>query len=229
MTTSTLSNLKNASTSALLGLLLVFSLPLTTLKADVFDDLINIVIDDLAAGTTVAGAEDVLPDPFDLELEHSGAGGFDVDISPLSGCDFLLRIGHFAPLDGVPIGPFDWQITDIHMRDADGDIMFAKITDVEIPGGAFNEMPTTEIFFTDWVVSCRTGGFDSQLDGAFNDYIVRVAVIGDVNEDCEINLLDVDPFIEALGSGDYVLRADINQDGALNLLDVDEFINLLSK
>ena len=200
-----------------------------SVQADVFNDLIDIVIDDLDAGVTVAGAAGVMPDPFDLELEHMGAGGFDVDITPLDGCDFLLRIGHFAPIDGAAVGAFDWQLTDIHMRDDDGDILFAKITDIEIPAPELNAMPTTELFFTDWVVSCRTGGFPSSTSGAFNDYIVRVAVIGDVNQDCDINLLDVGPFVELLGTGGYSVQADINQDGALNLLDVSEFINLLSE
>lgn len=199
------------------------------LSADVFNDLINIVIDDLDAGATLVSESDVLPSPFDLELEHTGDSGFDVDLVPLDGCDFLLRFGHFSATDGELVAPFDWQITDIHMRDESGDILFAKITGVEVPIPEFNEIPTTELFNTDWVVSCRTGMFLSHADGAFNEYIVHVAVIGDTNKDCEINLLDVDPFIELLGDGEYSVEADINQDGVLNLLDVNEFIGLLSE
>lgn len=52
-------------------------------------------------------------------------------------------------------------------------------------------------------------------------------LLGDVNLDGEVNLLDVAPFIALLGSGDYQIEADINQDGEVNLLDVAPFIDLL--
>ena len=60
---------------------------------------------------------------------------------------------------------------------------------------------------------------------------VRIALsilLGDVNCDGEVNLLDVDPFIDAISSGEYNAKADINQDGVVNLLDVDPFIAILS-
>ena len=62
------------------------------------------------------------------------------------------------------------------------------------------------------------------------DDIIRAetVLLGDVNCDGAVNLLDVDPFIDALSSGDYNLKADINQDDAVNLLDVDPFIAILS-
>lgn len=195
---------------------------------DVFDDLIDIVIDDLDEGVNLVSEFGIAPSPFELELEHMGAGGFDVDIVPLAGCDFMIRIAHFAPLDGIDIGALDWQVADIHMRQPDGEALFHKIVDVEEPV-FLNDMPTDELFFTDWVVSMRIGEFSSVATGAFNDYIVRVAVIGDVNRDCEINLLDVGPFVDILSEGGYSVEADINQDGALNLLDVSEFVSLLSE
>ena len=51
---------------------------------------------------------------------------------------------------------------------------------------------------------------------------------GDVNMDGIVNLLDVQPFIDALASGTYVAEADTNCDGVLNLLDVEPFIALLA-
>ena len=51
---------------------------------------------------------------------------------------------------------------------------------------------------------------------------------GDVNMDGAVNLLDVQPFIEALSGGQYIPEADTNCDGALDLLDVQSFIDLLS-
>ena len=52
--------------------------------------------------------------------------------------------------------------------------------------------------------------------------------LGDINEDGEINLLDVGPFVALLsGGGGFLCQADINGDGMINLLDVDPFVALL--
>ena len=53
-------------------------------------------------------------------------------------------------------------------------------------------------------------------------------LLGDVNLDGTVDLLDVAPFIDLLGSNGFLLGADINQDGQVNLLDVSGFIDLLS-
>ena len=53
-------------------------------------------------------------------------------------------------------------------------------------------------------------------------------LVGDVNGDGVINLLDVGPFVEAITLGDFVCEADANQDGSLDLLDVGPFVLLLS-
>lgn len=52
--------------------------------------------------------------------------------------------------------------------------------------------------------------------------------LGDVNRDGSIDLLDVQPFIELLSSGEYVNEGDINQDNVINLLDVGPFVDALS-
>ena len=64
------------------------------------------------------------------------------------------------------------------------------------------------------------------LTGNLND-ANECGLLGDVNRDGSINLLDVQPFIAAVGSGTYDPTADINADGVLNLLDVEPFISLL--
>ena len=53
-------------------------------------------------------------------------------------------------------------------------------------------------------------------------------LLGDVNGDGEVNLLDVGPFVNAITSGVFVPEADINGDGIVNLLDVAPFIELLT-
>ena len=53
-------------------------------------------------------------------------------------------------------------------------------------------------------------------------------LLGDVNMDGFVNLLDVQPFIDLLANGEYQAEADTNQDGSLDLLDVQPFIDLLA-
>ena len=52
--------------------------------------------------------------------------------------------------------------------------------------------------------------------------------LGDVNRDGEINLLDVQPFVDLLATGEFQAEADMNGDGLVNLLDVAEFVANLS-
>ncbi|MEM9410209.1 MAG: dockerin type I repeat-containing protein [Planctomycetota bacterium] len=53
-------------------------------------------------------------------------------------------------------------------------------------------------------------------------------ILGDVNLDGEVDLLDVAPFVELLTNGGFQAEADINQDGVVNLLDVAPFVDLLT-
>ena len=69
----------------------------------------------------------------------------------------------------------------------------------------------------------------AQLALTFIGYQLGSAVLlGDVNLDGEVNLLDVDPFVKVLTSGGFQLEADVNQDGQVNLLDVDPFVAILT-
>jgi hypothetical protein len=53
-------------------------------------------------------------------------------------------------------------------------------------------------------------------------------ILGDVNNDGAINLLDIAPFVDAISTGNYIAAADINCDTFVNLLDVEPFIDLLT-
>ena len=53
-------------------------------------------------------------------------------------------------------------------------------------------------------------------------------LLGDINGDGDINLLDVGPFVELLVNGGFQPEADINQDGEVDLLDVGPFVDLLT-
>lgn len=53
-------------------------------------------------------------------------------------------------------------------------------------------------------------------------------LVGDVNCDGSVDLLDVGPFVDAVTSGEFNTKADINSDGAVDLLDVSPFVDLLT-
>ena len=53
-------------------------------------------------------------------------------------------------------------------------------------------------------------------------------LVGDVNCDGEINLLDVAPFVDLISTGGFSAKADINGDGTVDLLDVTPFVDLLA-
>ena len=52
-------------------------------------------------------------------------------------------------------------------------------------------------------------------------------LLGDVNLDGVVNLLDVDSFLERIASGKYQAEADVNQDGSVDLLDVAPFVAIV--
>ena len=71
--------------------------------------------------------------------------------------------------------------------------------------------------------------FSPSVPGA---YIIRLTLpflLGDVNLDGEVNLLDIAPFVQILNVSGFQDEADINQDGVVNLLDVAPFVDLLSQ
>ena len=53
-------------------------------------------------------------------------------------------------------------------------------------------------------------------------------LLGDVNCDGSVDLLDVTPFIDLIVSGEFSAKADFDQSGTVNLLDVSPFIDALT-
>ena len=67
--------------------------------------------------------------------------------------------------------------------------------------------------------------------GTISEHTIELdveVVLGDLNGDGVVNLLDVDPFVNAVGNGIYSCEGDVNEDGVINLLDVEPFIAILS-
>ena len=72
----------------------------------------------------------------------------------------------------------------------------------------------------------RAAHFNSSMivDVSFGDTVL----LGDVNCDGNVDLLDVSPFVELITSGTFSAKADMNQDGTVNLLDVEPFVTALT-
>ena len=87
------------------------------------------------------------------------------------------------------------------------------------------------------VIQTEDSYWDAAIDGeeiakipniAGNIFVLGPVLLGDVNNDGDINLLDVAPFVEVLTKGGFQAEADINQDETVDLLDVAPFVDLLS-
>ena len=77
-----------------------------------------------------------------------------------------------------------------------------------------------------------TGNGGSELI-AINNLLIESSkgkggLVGDVNCDGNIDLLDVAPFVDLVTSGTFSFKADINGDGNVDLLDVAPFVALLT-
>lgn len=60
------------------------------------------------------------------------------------------------------------------------------------------------------------------------DVVATAILLGDVNQDGDVNFLDIVPFVALLSISDYQAEADINEDGGVTFLDISPFIALLS-
>ena len=66
-------------------------------------------------------------------------------------------------------------------------------------------------------------------DGIFVDeiYLDRI-LLGDVNNDGVVDLLDVGAFVALITQQEFQAEADVNEDGVVDLLDVEPFIEILT-
>ncbi|MEM7455666.1 MAG: dockerin type I repeat-containing protein [Planctomycetota bacterium] len=53
------------------------------------------------------------------------------------------------------------------------------------------------------------------------------SIVGDVNRDGVVSLLDIQPLVDLIAAGEYQFEADINGDGSVTLLDINAFQDLL--
>ena len=115
------------------------------------------------------------------------------------------------------------------------------VLNYQINGGAVQQVP---MMFSGATV--YRGVIPEQTPGTMIDYFVTAAdmrgnsadgdvvsvtvggiLLGDINCDGAVNLLDVQPFVELLSSGEFNAKGDFDGDGVNTLLDVSGFIAAL--
>ena len=135
-------------------------------------------------------------------------------------------------------GALDVELSDID-ADGDTDALFIEqsnnVQRVWLNDGAGQFVDSLVVSNYDNASQGMLGDFDG--DGDTDIAIVTFAgtrillnhssQVGDVNGDLDVNLLDVGPFVQLIGNGQFQCEADINADGAVNLLDVNLFVELL--
>ena len=56
--------------------------------------------------------------------------------------------------------------------------------------------------------------------------VMEFPMLGDMDNNGQINAFDVSPFVERLVTGTYQIEADTNSDGVVDLLDVQPFVEM---
>lgn len=82
---------------------------------------------------------------------------------------------------------------------------------------------------SDQNVHLDTPGYYALSNDVARDWIELTTLLGDVNRDNTVDLLDVQPFVQRLSSGEFQIEADVNQDGVVDLLDISPFVDILSQ
>ena len=72
------------------------------------------------------------------------------------------------------------------------------------------------------------GGTGAIANQSWAVRISQEVLLGDVNLDGVVDLLDVAPFVDLIAGLQFQVEADINQDGEVNLLDVNPFVEILT-
>ena len=161
-----------------------------------------------------------------VEGGFPGAGNISVDplfVDPL-GPDGMVATGDedFSLQAGSPaIDAASNLLVPTDMFDVDEDLDVGEQFPIDLLGeNRFQDAPATD-----------DSGFGPApvVDmGAIEFQVGSKILLGDVNLDGVVNLLDVAPFIDRIALGVFQGEADTNEDGVVNLLDVEPFIAILA-
>ena len=149
----------------------------------------------------------LFPDRLDIRLSTNGASA-NVGSNAFTVGDFTTSLMTINP--GLMVGGYPQEWTQFNVE-IEG---LAEATE-----GRF----ALHYFIEDLSINAEAIGIDTLTYGIPSPE----CVLGDVNMDGGVTLLDVNPFVQIIVSGDFLCEADINQDQVVDLLDVSPFVDIL--
>lgn len=124
----------------------------------------------------------------------------------------------------ITVTPDLSQPSTAYYREVDGGSNFLGQNDKTAHFGVASNAILDEVRI-EW----PSGIVQTFCDVAVNQTLnITEAILGDLNGDEMVSLLDVGPFVSLLSANSYQPEADLNADGVVNLLDVAPFVKALS-
>ncbi len=166
---------------------------------------------------------DILVNGFPFAVRWGDAFGEIADVTS----DFIDGLGAFTVLAGTGMllentGP---TFVDAGYDFGSQSFLFGKIEFDVI--GAPGE--TVNLNMTRGIGMIVNDGVSLDPDfGSFRLVVTDEVLLGDVNCDGQVNLLDVQPFIDLIANGGFSNKADFDGDGKVTLLDVQPFVTAIS-
>lgn len=152
--------------------------------------------------STIGGA-------FALPLDAAGAYGAQIYINSSFGSGASI-----ADHVQFSVGGVDNTLADDRSDEAEGQVWSDQNEWVSVT------LDTEMIVLNDASLS-------NELHSAADYTVVEPAILGDVNNDGLVTFADIQPFIDALSSPNFIAAADIDQDGMVTFMDIAGFILIL--
>ena len=163
---------------------------------------------------------------FGTVIEESGGLIYGTDGRVVDPFDFSLiaqlTSGAVEPVDSDE-AVYTYRNNVLRLYESAG---FTEVDSVSLPG-ASNTFRQLILTGPNRLSFLGTDGSVGHIKNIPATYIPGI-LLGDVNRDGAIDLLDVGPFIDRIVDGQYQTEADLNADCEVNLLDVALFIDLLT-
>lgn len=229
------------SSFLLLALIGIFCIPLNC-PADiniVFTEAADGGVDVVGSGSGMVTADRQTPDwdinDFMTEFLDESIGTSQISANTFSGSLDNLTTGQLGPLQNFDVDKDATTGDDLDFDTPAGDdppnSFLAFLTGDEFEFSLTASFTVSNLAFSDLIEGTHIdlGGGADEIFGITTIVVEgkQAPLLGDVNCDGLVNLLDVDPFITLINRGGFSTKADMNEDGAVNLLDVVPFIDAL--
>ena len=150
---------------------------------------------------------------------------------------FQISVGSYVNISGGEFGQGFQLEGELNLSGSQFELDGVVVEDL-MPGQSFEVLPR-DVLLTGRLAD--NNEFSLNLNSQLGDFgvdfvsadalltltLIDGVLLGDVNDDGSVDLLDVGPFVNALANDIFSLAADINKDGVLDLLDISPFVDLL--